>query len=218
MALGQAIFPKAKHPSRTPFYIRRVGVVFMSFHKVFVALDQSNQAATVFAEALKIAADNQATLMLFCCIQEDTSAYSMSLSEQFGISPHLFDQAYQMRNAQIESQVKLTLNLLKSYEEKATEAGVNVEFDYKLGDPGSWICRMADHWQADVIVMGRRGRRGLTEIVLGSVSNYVLHHAPCSVFVVQPRIEAQSAAQPDAANQSANAEINAKNKATSASK
>ncbi len=38
---------------------------------------------------------------------------------------------------------------------------------------------------ADLIVLGRRGRTGLAEALLGSVSNYVLHHAPCSVLVVQ---------------------------------
>ena len=38
----------------------------------------------------------------------------------------------------------------------------------------------------DVIVMGHRGISGLQEFFLGSVSNYVLHHAPCSVLIVQP--------------------------------
>lgn len=33
--------------------------------------------------------------------------------------------------------------------------------------------------------MGRRGHKGLSEILLGSVSNYVVHHAPCSVLVLQ---------------------------------
>ncbi|NEO28803.1 MAG: universal stress protein, partial [Kamptonema sp. SIO4C4] len=35
------------------------------------------------------------------------------------------------------------------------------------------------------VIIGRRGRVGLSEILLGSVSNYVLHHAPCAVMVVQ---------------------------------
>ncbi|MFM7578374.1 MAG: universal stress protein, partial [Microcystaceae cyanobacterium] len=36
----------------------------------------------------------------------------------------------------------------------------------------------------DVIVVGHRGRWGLSEILLGSVSNYVFHHAHCPVLVV----------------------------------
>jgi nucleotide-binding universal stress UspA family protein len=33
--------------------------------------------------------------------------------------------------------------------------------------------------------MGRRGRTGLSELFLGSVSNYVTHHAPCSVLTLK---------------------------------
>jgi nucleotide-binding universal stress UspA family protein len=43
----------------------------------------------------------------------------------------------------------------------------------------------AQIWHADLIVMGRRGVSGMHELFLGSVSNYVTHHAPCSVLVVQ---------------------------------
>lgn len=42
--------------------------------------------------------------------------------------------------------------------------------------------RVARNWQADVIVIDRRG---ISELLMGSVSNYVLHHAQCSVFTVQ---------------------------------
>ena len=34
-------------------------------------------------------------------------------------------------------------------------------------------------------MLGPRSRRGLTEIIMGSVRNYVVHHVPCSVLIVQ---------------------------------
>lgn len=37
---------------------------------------------------------------------------------------------------------------------------------------------------ADLVVVGARGRRELTELVLGSVSQHVLHHAACPVVVM----------------------------------
>jgi nucleotide-binding universal stress UspA family protein len=44
---------------------------------------------------------------------------------------------------------------------------------------------MAKSWQADLIVLGRRGLKGISEIFLGSVSNYIVHQALCSVLIVQ---------------------------------
>jgi hypothetical protein len=51
--------------------------------------------------------------------------------------------------------------------------------------PGPTICKLAHDWPADLIVLGNRGRSGMAELLLGSVSNYVLHHAACSVLVVK---------------------------------
>jgi nucleotide-binding universal stress UspA family protein len=54
-----------------------------------------------------------------------------------------------------------------------------------VGDPGQVICEVAKSWDADLILMGRNRKSGISELFLGSSSNYVLHHAVCSVLVVQ---------------------------------
>jgi nucleotide-binding universal stress UspA family protein len=65
------------------------------------------------------------------------------------------------------------------------EAGRRVE----VGDPGGAICTVARDIDADVIVLGSRGRGVVKRVLLGSVSEYVLHHAPCPVLVVRQGAE-----------------------------
>ena len=54
------------------------------------------------------------------------------------------------------------------------------------GEPGQAICNLAGEISARAIVMGTRGRSGLKRAVLGSVSDYVVRNAPCTVVVTPP--------------------------------
>ena len=49
------------------------------------------------------------------------------------------------------------------------------------------ILEIAKHWPADLIVVGSHGRRGFTKFLLGSVSEAIVAHAPCSVEIVKLR-------------------------------
>lgn len=57
----------------------------------------------------------------------------------------------------------------------------------EAGDPAERICEVAEEEGADVIVVGNRGTHGRRRWFLGSVPNAVVHHAPCSVFIVDTR-------------------------------
>ena len=52
-----------------------------------------------------------------------------------------------------------------------------------LGTPSAMILQEAIKLRADLILMGTRGRQGITRFVLGSVSHAVLHKMPCPVLV-----------------------------------
>jgi nucleotide-binding universal stress UspA family protein len=51
-----------------------------------------------------------------------------------------------------------------------------------LGTPSTMILQQATTLRSDLILMGTRGRQGITRFVLGSVSHAVLHKIPCPVL------------------------------------
>jgi nucleotide-binding universal stress UspA family protein len=68
----------------------------------------------------------------------------------------------------------------------ALPSGIAVERLVEAGDGGATICAVAERERIDVIVTGSHGRGWLGRIVhLGSVSEYVMRHAPCPVLVVR---------------------------------
>lgn len=57
----------------------------------------------------------------------------------------------------------------------------------EVGNPAESICEVARDLQADVIVLGSRGRGLFRQALLGSVSAAVVKHAPCPVLVIRAR-------------------------------
>jgi nucleotide-binding universal stress UspA family protein len=53
------------------------------------------------------------------------------------------------------------------------------------GEPKDLLTRSAANWPAEVVVMGSHGRRGISRLVLGSVSDHIAAYAPCSVEIVR---------------------------------
>lgn len=54
------------------------------------------------------------------------------------------------------------------------------------GDPGRTLCELAERLDARALVLGSRGKSGISRAVLGSVSDYVVRNAPCPVVVSGP--------------------------------
>jgi nucleotide-binding universal stress UspA family protein len=61
------------------------------------------------------------------------------------------------------------------------------------GDPRSRLTEACRVWQADLIVVGSHGRHGLDRLLLGSVSEALAAHAPCSVEVIREAPPAKGA-------------------------
>lgn len=52
------------------------------------------------------------------------------------------------------------------------------------GHPKESILSLAEDWPADAIVVGSHGRRGISQLIMGSVSSAIVQNAPCTITVV----------------------------------
>ena len=74
--------------------------------------------------------------------------------------------------------------LLAGFRQRAALQPAPLEF-VPVGKPAGEIVKAAKEWPADLIVIGSHGRSGVTRVVLGSVAEAVMRHAPCPVVVVR---------------------------------
>lgn len=91
------------------------------------------------------------------------------------VTPQMYDEMTAARKAEGEEIVRRTAEVLP---------GLPVETLVAWGDPGEGLCTVAEELRAAAIVVGSRGLGGVKRFFLGSVSGYVVQHAPCPVVVV----------------------------------
>ena len=76
----------------------------------------------------------------------------------------------------------------ESWRVKAS-AGTVAGTHLRMGKVDLKIVGLAKELGTDLIVMGCRGHRGIRRAIEGSVSDGVIHYAPCPVLVVRPQKE-----------------------------
>jgi len=64
-------------------------------------------------------------------------------------------------------------------------AAVDTQLVPADADPGHAIVEVAADMQADLVVVGSSSKSLLKRLFTGSVSDYVVHHAPCPVLVIR---------------------------------
>lgn len=160
------------------------------FPKILVALDRSPLATTVFQAGLELTKPAATELMLVHVLSSDEEGSPLPI-------PPNADTIYwapgsemnlEIWQQQWETYAAENLQTLQAFAATARSTGINVEFQQLPDSPGRGICQVARSWDADLIVIGSRGRSGWHELLLGSVSNYVLHHARCSVLIVKDQL------------------------------
>ena len=164
--------------------------------KILVAMDDSVASQWAFETALELAQALQAELLMVHALDVFASS-----------SPQHPDMLSNSTSPEVSGMVKKEYEqkwgeLVKRYDtflqQKQTEAeatGVSARYVQPYGRPGPAICHVASAQDSDLIVVGNRDHTHLQELVLGSVSHYILHHAPCSVTVIHTGQRRQATAQ-----------------------
>lgn len=77
-----------------------------------------------------------------------------------------------------------TKELEDKFNGKILENGISGRVRSEGGSkPGEIICKVAEEEDVAMIVVGTRGLGKVRRAIMGSVSDYVVHHAPCPVIV-----------------------------------
>ena len=158
--------------------------------RILVAVDRSEKNKFVFESAVSLAKATGAMLMLLHVLSEQEAGYPALPT--YAYYPMIDDRDLEVYREKLAEHKKWGLDLLQNLTEKAIEVGVETEYTQLTGNPGRTICELADNWEADLIIVGSRGLKGLKEMFLGSVSNYVTHHTPCSILIVRSPIANES--------------------------
>lgn len=156
---------------------------YRMYNRILTALEA--QESDVFETALSIATATDASLLLLHVLSrhgKDSPSSPVAVDWDYAIP--LSPDAWKSYQRQWQTYEEKGLTLLHGYTERAEAAGVTADFSQTINTPGIGIIQAAKTWQADLIVMGSHQRKGIQELMLGSVSGYVMHHASCSVMIV----------------------------------
>ena len=102
--------------------------------------------------------------------------------EPFAVSAEYIRALDAEKRAQAEEVVSRAEQEVRS---RLPEIGGKLSTTVTSGAPAQVIVNEAEKWGADLIVVGSHGYGFWHRALLGSVSNAVVHHAPCSVLVVR---------------------------------
>ncbi len=65
------------------------------------------------------------------------------------------------------------------------DSGVEIDRQLTDGDPYAEILRVAQECSCDLLIMGTHGRTGLRRLLMGSVAEKIVRHAPCPALTVK---------------------------------
>lgn len=102
-----------------------------------------------------------------------------------GIAPMMYGQVIEAYAQDLEAAKDEHRRIADESAERLRAAGRDAIAELRDGDAASEIIAAAGASNADLVVLGSRGRTGLTRLLLGSVARNVLHGSSASILVVR---------------------------------
>lgn len=155
------------------------------YNKILVALDRSSEASAVFDFALSVAKPRVSEILLVHFVDWQMQDVSPWVGVATLYDVDLSGEHYDWSHQRLQQELETGKDWLKTLVDKADKRDLVCTYECLVGNCNLGIGDRAKTWGADLIVIGRRGHKNISEMLLGSVSNYTIHHAPCSVLVVQ---------------------------------
>lgn len=137
---------------------------------ILVPTDFSEYADHALAYAVDLAVALDATIHLVHAI-----SVGMAGLPEMGVAYSAMMMESTTKAAQEELEARAT-----RYRDRVAIAPVRIE----IGDAREVVDQVAKLIDADLIIMGTHGRRGLRRMLLGSVAETVVRSAPCPVLAV----------------------------------
>lgn len=134
----------------------------MEFQNILVPMDFSTSARQALRLAEAVATDNVTTIHLCHVLPPPAAAYGEVITD---LAAGNYKDAVQ-----------------KDLNEVEVAPGLKVVRHLVEGDPAKEIVGLAMKLKADLIAIGTHGRTGLYRLLMGSVAEHVLRHAPCPVL------------------------------------
>jgi nucleotide-binding universal stress UspA family protein len=145
--------------------------------RILIATDGSHGAGLALEQGLSLAVDSDAQAIVTYVRQPPSS---------FLGAPYYQDS--------IVEEAEHARGVITDAKLRATRYDVHVDYEVVEGDPVEAILALARSRDVDLVVVGSRGLGAVKSLVLGSVSNAILHQADRPVLVAKTRTSVAAAA------------------------
>jgi nucleotide-binding universal stress UspA family protein len=107
------------------------------------------------------------------------TVYDMSIIEGHGLVEEVQEKIEKVAKVKSEK-------IIKEFQDKFEKEGIYVENSIVAkGNPGEIICEQAERLGVDIIAMSPNNQSEIMNVIVGSVTHYVIHHSVVSILLVK---------------------------------